>query len=69
VLGFIGANGAKIGLAEIQKVAHKLPAQIELWVGGTRNDEMIEAVGQTRALLLDDFQRLEQHLVRLGARF
>jgi methanogenic corrinoid protein MtbC1 len=69
VLGFIGANGAKIGLAEIQIVAHRLPAQIELWVGGTRNDEMIEAVGQTRALLLDDFQRLEQHLVRLGARF
>lgn len=69
VLGFIGANGAKVGLAEIQKVAHKLPAQIELWVGGTRNDEMIEAVGQTRSLLLDDFQRLEQHLVRLGARF
>jgi DNA-binding transcriptional MerR regulator/methylmalonyl-CoA mutase cobalamin-binding subunit len=69
VLGFIGANGAKIGLAEIQKVAHKLPAQIELWVGGTRNDEMIAAIGQTRALLLDDFQLLEQHLIRLGARF
>ena len=69
VLGFIGANGAKIGLAEIQKVAHKLPAQIELWVGGTRTEEMIKAVGQTRALQLDDFQRLEQHLVRLGARF
>jgi DNA-binding transcriptional MerR regulator/methylmalonyl-CoA mutase cobalamin-binding subunit len=69
VLGFIGANGAKIGLAEIQKVAHKLPAQIELWVGGTRNDEMIEAISQTRALLLEDFQRLEQHLIRLGARF
>jgi DNA-binding transcriptional MerR regulator/methylmalonyl-CoA mutase cobalamin-binding subunit len=69
VLGFIGANGAKIGLTEIQKVAHKLPAQIELWVGGTRNNEMIAAVSQTRALLLDDFQLLEQHLVRLGARF
>ena len=69
VLGFIGANHAKIGLAEIQKIAHKLPTQIELWVGGTRDDEMIEAVGQTRALLLDDFPRLEQHLIRLGARF
>jgi MerR family transcriptional regulator, light-induced transcriptional regulator len=69
LLGFIGANGAQIGLAEIQKVAHKLPAQIELWVGGTRNDEMIEAIRQTRALLLDDFHGLEQHLVRLGARF
>jgi MerR family transcriptional regulator, light-induced transcriptional regulator len=69
VLGFIGANGAKIGLAEIQKVAHKLPAQVELWVGGTRNDEMISAVNQTRALWLSDFQFLEQHLIRLGARF
>lgn len=69
VMGFVGANGAKLGLAEIQTVAHKLPAQIELWVGGVQTTPMIEEVRQTRALLIEDFQMLEQHLVRLGARF
>ncbi len=29
VLGFIGANGATAGMAELQLVAHQLPAQIE----------------------------------------
>lgn len=69
VLGYVGANGAKIGLAEIESVAHKLPAQIELWIGGTRNAPMIEELRKTRALLIDDFSLLEQHLMRLGARF
>ncbi len=69
VLGFIGANGAKAGLTEIQKVARKLPAQIELWVGGTQTAALVKEVGKTRALLIEDFQMLEQHLIRLGARF
>jgi DNA-binding transcriptional MerR regulator/methylmalonyl-CoA mutase cobalamin-binding subunit len=69
VLGFIGANGARAGIAEVQKVAQKLPSQIELWVGGPREESLVEEVGKTRALLIEDFEMLEQHLVRLGARF
>ncbi|MFN0086295.1 MAG: MerR family transcriptional regulator [Blastocatellia bacterium] len=69
VLGFIGANGAKAGLKEIQKVAHKLPAQIELWVGGTQTAALVKEIAKTRALLIEDFQMLEQHLIRLSARF
>jgi methanogenic corrinoid protein MtbC1 len=69
VLGFIGANGAKAAMEELQKVTQKLPAQTELWVGGTRGEALVKEVKQTRALLMEDFEMLEQHLVRLGARF
>ena len=69
VLGFVGANGAQVGLEEIQKVAHKLPAQIELWIGGAQTAAVTQEVRKTRALLIEDFHMLEQHLVRLGARF
>lgn len=69
VLGFVGANGAQAGLAEIQIAAHKLPAQIELWIGGAQTAAVAQKVRKTRALLIEDFHMLEQHLVRLGARF
>jgi DNA-binding transcriptional MerR regulator/methylmalonyl-CoA mutase cobalamin-binding subunit len=69
ILGFIGAEGSKAGVIEIQKVAHKLPSQIELWVGGAQGAASVEEIRKTRALLIDDFELLERHLVRLGARF
>ena len=69
VLGFVGANGAQAGLAELQLAAHKLPAQIELWIGGMQTPAVAQEVRKTRALLIEDFHMLEQHLVRLGARF
>ena len=68
-LGFIGANGARAGLRDLQEVAQRLPAGIELWVGGTQEEALIKEIRKTRALLLEDFEMLEQHLVRLGARF
>ena len=69
VLGFIGANGARAAMADLQQVASRLPAQIELWVGGTQGESLVKEVRQTRALLIEDFEMLEQHLARLGARF
>jgi MerR family transcriptional regulator, light-induced transcriptional regulator len=69
VLGFIGADGAMEAVKDLQQVAMKLPAQIELWVGGTQGEPLVKEVKQTRALLIEDFEMLEQHLVRLGARF
>lgn len=68
-LGLIGANGAGEALKELQEVSQKLPAQIELWVGGPRGEALIQEVRKTRALLIEDFSMLEQHLIRLGARF
>jgi DNA-binding transcriptional MerR regulator/methylmalonyl-CoA mutase cobalamin-binding subunit len=69
VLGFIGANGAQAGIVELQQIAQRLPSQIEMWVGGPREDALVKEVKKTRALLIEDFQMLEQHLIRLGARF
>jgi MerR family transcriptional regulator, light-induced transcriptional regulator len=69
VLGFVGSSGAKAGLKELQEVAQNLPAQIELWVGGPQGEAAVTAVMKTRALLIEDFEMLEHHLIRLGARF
>lgn len=69
ILGFVGANGARSGLSDLLDVAERLPAQIELWVGGTRNGTLIQEIQRTRALWIEDFDMLEQHLSRLGARF
>ena len=69
ILGFTGANGARTGITDVQKIADKLPSQIELWVGGTQSGSLIEEIRKTRALLIEDFDILEQHLARLGARF
>ncbi len=69
ILGSVGANGARTAIKEVQAIAHTLPAQIELWVGGMQGEGLINEVKQTRALLIEDFEMLEQHLTRLGARF
>ena len=69
VLGFVGSSGAKAGMKELQEVAQQLPSQIELWVGGTQGTGTVTEVRKTRALLIEDFEKLEQHLIRLGARF
>jgi methanogenic corrinoid protein MtbC1 len=69
IMGFVGANGAASGLSDLRRVAERLPAQIELWVGGTRDPAFVDEIRKTRALLIEDFDMLEQHLSRLGARF
>lgn len=69
LLGVVGATEIKAASREVQTIAHKLPAQIELWVGGIKAPDLRQAVKQTRALVMDDFVMLEQHLTRLGARF
>jgi DNA-binding transcriptional MerR regulator/methylmalonyl-CoA mutase cobalamin-binding subunit len=69
VLGFIGANGTSEALRDLQVIARKLPPRIELWVGGAKTEVLANEINQTRALLIDDFEMLEQHLSRLGARF
>ena len=47
LFGFIGANGAKAGLKELQILAQKLPAQIELWIGGTQEPVLVKEVRKT----------------------
>ena len=69
LLGLVGANGTQAAMSDLQAVAQKLPSQIELWVGGTKEENLVKEVKQTRALVIEDFTMLEQHLIRLGARF
>lgn len=68
VLGFVGA-GPYSDINEIRHVAERLPGQIELWIGGTPDESLLAEIKQTRALFIQDFEMLEQHLSRLGARF
>jgi hypothetical protein len=56
-------------MKELQEAAQQLPSHIELWVGGTQGEAAVTEVRKTRALLIEDFEMLEQHLIRLGARF
>ena len=69
VLGFIGADGGKTGLREVHEVAEHLPTEIEIWVGGLQTTALIKQVRKTRAILMEDFEMLELHLIRLGARY
>ena len=69
IMGFIGANGAADGMDDLRLIAERLPGQIELWIGGLRNESLAEEIRRTRALLIEDFDMLEQHMSRLGARF
>ena len=69
VLGLVGAAGAKASLAGLRHVAEQLPPGIEIWVGGAKAEEVVREVKQTRAIFLEDFDSLERHLTRLGARF
>jgi DNA-binding transcriptional MerR regulator/methylmalonyl-CoA mutase cobalamin-binding subunit len=69
VLGLIGTGGEKAVIKQVRQVADRLPPRTEVWVGGARSEELATAIKETRALWLNDFEELEQHLRRLGARF
>ena len=53
---------------EVAAVARRLAPHVELWLGG-RGAERLAKQLKGRALPLATYDSLEQHLVRLGARF
>ena len=53
---------------EVAAVARRLAPHVELWLGG-RGAERLAKQLKGRALPLPTYDSLEQHLVRLGARF
>jgi methanogenic corrinoid protein MtbC1 len=69
VLGLKGATSSKEPMKEMQRISQTLPQEIELWAGGLASPELIRQLRKTRALFLPDFNGLEQHLSRRGARF
>jgi DNA-binding transcriptional MerR regulator/methylmalonyl-CoA mutase cobalamin-binding subunit len=68
VLGFTGSESSPGALQALAEVARSLPADIELWVGGSGCDEARAALQGTRALVLDDFDAYEKALGRLRGR-
>jgi MerR family transcriptional regulator, light-induced transcriptional regulator len=69
VLAIKGATSSKEPLREIQRISQALPEGVELWTGGPTSHELGRQIRKTRALFLPDFNALEQHLTRCGARF
>lgn len=68
VLGITGANGAGKIDGEIEEIARRLPPRIELWLGGPHAPDAAAKL-HGRALVLRDFDALEQQLLRIGATF
>lgn len=54
--------------AEVSTLVEHLPAHVELWVGGAGAERMA-ARYPGRILAITSYDVLEQHLVRIGARF
>ncbi|MEO6723807.1 MAG: B12-binding domain-containing protein [Blastocatellia bacterium] len=69
VLGVKGAINPKDSLKQLRHISEMLPAEKELWVGGTTSKEMMRGIKTTRAIYLQDFYAMEPQLIRLGAIF
>jgi len=69
VLGVKGAVNPKESLKQLRHISELLPAEKELWVGGTSSAEMVRGIKAMRAIYLPDFYAMDAHLVRLGAIF
>ena len=68
VLGVIHGGGRELR-RQLEYVVSHLPAPMELWVGGALPSDVEQAVSGPHVVRLSDFQALEKHLARVGARF
>lgn len=69
VLGIKGTGEPQRAIKELRAVLAGLSPKVELWVGGATTDALAEQIKTTGAIFIPDFQVLERHLLRLGARF
>lgn len=68
VLGVTGSGGLKQAVTNIGKVASNLPPRVELWIGGSNAEALVQSIRRTPAIYLETFDHFEQQLTRLGAR-
>ena len=68
-LGVVGAEAKKELINSLRRVAEELPSRTELWVGGANAESLARGTKSSRIVVLADFDSLEHHLTRLGARF
>lgn len=67
VIGLSVVNGEnrQSSVAEARRVERALAAEVELWMGGREARVIVNELGQTRALVLDDLETLEDEVARL----
>lgn len=69
VLGLKGAVNPQESLTMFRGILRTLPESIELWVGGATAEEIVQEIKTSRAIYLADFHILEQHFIRVGAKY
>ena len=69
VCGVKGARDSQAVLRELREVAAAVPPTVELWVGGTESEAVIQEIKAISTVFLPDFHAFEVELQRLGARF
>ena len=69
VCGVKGAQNSQAVLRELREVAATMPPAVELWVGGTESESVIQEIKAISTVFLPDFHAFEIELQRLGARF
>jgi DNA-binding transcriptional MerR regulator/methylmalonyl-CoA mutase cobalamin-binding subunit len=66
-LGFVNGDIRQSLLAEARRVERALPAEVELWLGGREARAIASELDQTRALVIDQLDTLEDEVARLRA--
>jgi methanogenic corrinoid protein MtbC1 len=65
VLGIKASEPTPETIEELRLLAAKLPATVELWVGGGDVKQTKTSIGSARAIALEDFSEFKEHLARL----
>ena len=69
VLATVHSGGAREIRRNLQYTADHLPSPMELWLGGIMPAELEQALRRPHVVRLPDFERFEEHLARVGARY
>ena len=66
-LGIATADNLVASVAELRRIERELPTTTELWIGGREAAAAAALLGTTRAIVVDQMQRLEHEAARLRA--
>jgi hypothetical protein len=69
VLALTGADGVGRATEVLRKTVDLVPSGVQLWVGGAKSKKLVDSIKKAGAFWIEDFDRLEYELARLGARF
>ena len=66
-LGVVNGDNYQGVVAEVRRIERGLPPGVELWLGGRQANSLAEQLGRSRAIVLDEEQRIEIELERIRA--